>query len=327
MPPMMLKIKNRPRSRFAQIPHNVIMDQRLWDNPSAMQVLQQLYCYAGYDRDYGTQKNLASVMGTNASILCRRLKTLEELGYVKKVGKDYELDMQPVSEDLELSLEEPQEVLEELQAQPRREATGLTAKDRDKLIVAAWNAEAEKGQYQVLTSLKPSHKIVIEAHGKRMGVDRDDYSWITQIMMGGRKMERFFPQDGLANPGWVFGAYADKITDWKFQQIEDAYRLGDQTMRQSKEYSDAEVLAWYNRVAKYKQLERVEWVDVKSFEEYDDHEDFNRGNGTLYLYNVEGWNISPIRWTNYGLFNCGLDQASEHFMDERVPVSHIGAPN
>lgn len=324
---MMLKIKNRPRNHFVQIPHNVIMDQRLWDNPSAMQVLQQLYCFAGFDRDYGTQKNLASVMGTNASILCRRLKQLEELGYVKKVGKDYELDMQPVGEDLELSLEDSQEVLEDLQTQPRREATGLSAKDRDKLILAAWNAEAEKGQYQVLTSLKPSHKMVIEAHGKRMGVERDDYSWITQVLMGGRKMERFFPQDGLANPGWVFGAYVDKITDWKFQQIEDAYRMGDQTMRRSKKYSDPEILAWYNRVAKHKQLKRVEWVDVKTLEEHDNHEEFHSGDGTLYLYNIEGWTFQPARWTNYYLFKCGLNQANEYFMDERVPVSEIGANN
>lgn len=247
------------RSRcFTRVPNAILDDVKSFEaQPAAMLLLLRLY--RTNDRDFNSKGSIAKLLGMTANKFYQKLKILVELGYAEKEGRNIVLDLvgEPDIVETEYDIDDKPEteILEELKAQPKRKKTDLTEKDRVRLILEAWNTAGDP-RYQTLLKLTPWNRIAIEAHGKRMNVDRDDYSWITQVLRGGTKINRFFPSES-AGPSWVFGKNADSIPDWKFQQIQDAYDLGREEVQQAEkaanvkkalntEYSDKEILAWYN---------------------------------------------------------------------------------
>ena len=304
------------RSRcFARIPNAVIDDVKSFESqPAAMHMLLRLY--RTNERSFGSKGNIANLLGMTPNRFYQRLKTLVELGYAKKEGKDIVLDLvgEPdiVETEYDIESEPEQEVLAELKAEPKRESTGLTEKDRTKLIVEAWNA-CESDKYQTLVKLTPWNRMAIEAHGKRLKVERDDYSWITQVLNGGLKIDRFLPPSDAAGPSWVFGKNEDSIGDWKFQQIQNAYDQGKAAAKQEKiqtgGYSDEEVLQWFNERVTDHPASAVHWFELPPYQGYHgqtyeigaawEHEENQRGDGCLWIYVPHG-KRTPVHWSYKG---------------------------
>ena len=175
-------------------------DVESWSrNPTAMYMLARLYRTG--QRDFQSQRHLANLLGLTPKRFYALLSVLVDLGYASRESGGIFLDLvaepEIVEHELEINEEPEQEVLTELKAEPKRESTGLSEKDRTKLIIEAWNA-CESDRYQTLVSLTPWNRMAIEAHGKRLKVERDDYSWITQVLNGGLKVDRFLVDSGIS---------------------------------------------------------------------------------------------------------------------------------
>ena len=315
MNPIKLIIRTDRSRCFARIPNAVIDDVKSFESqPAAMHMLLRLY--RTNERSFTSKGNIASLLGMTPNRFYQRLKTLVELGYAKKEGKDIVLDLvgEPdiVETEYDIESEPEQEVLAELKAEPKRESTGLSEKDRTKLIIEAWNA-CESDRYQTLISLTPWNRMAIEAHGKRLKVERDDYSWITQVLNGGLKVDRFLTPKDAAGPAWVFGKNEDSISDWKFQQIQNAFDQGKAVAKQEKiktgGYTDEEILQWFNeRVTDHPPATKVQWFELPEYqgyygEKYElsiawEHEENQRDkeDGCLWLYTPHGTH-TPVHWS------------------------------
>ena len=81
------------RSRcFARIPNAVIDDVKSFESqPAAMHMLLRLY--RTNERSFASKGNIANLLGMTPNRFYQRLKTLVELGYAKKEGKDIVLDL------------------------------------------------------------------------------------------------------------------------------------------------------------------------------------------------------------------------------------------
>ena len=290
-------------------------DVESWSrNPTAMYMLARLYRTG--QRDFQSQRHLANLLGLTPKRFYALLSVLVDLGYASRESGGIFLDLvaepEVVEHELEISEEPEQEVLAELKAEPKRESTGLSEKDRARLIVEAWNA-CESDKYQTLVKLTPWNRMAIEAHGKRLKVERDDYSWITQVLNGGLRIDRFTPQGDAAGPSWVFGKNEDSISDWKFQQIQNAYDKGKAAAKQEKiktgGYTDEEILQWFNeRVTDHAPATKVCWYELPKFQGYHgqtyelspawEHEENQRGkeDGCLWLYTPHG-ERRPVHWS------------------------------
>ena len=312
---MKLRIRTDLSNRFTRIPNAIWDDVESWGrSPKAMYILGRLYRTG--DRDFQSQRHIANLLGITGKRFYTLMKDLVDLGYAVKEGDTIFLDLvaepEVTEHEFEINEEPEQEVLAELKAEPKRESTGLTEKDRTKLIITAWNA-CESDKYQTLVKLTPWNRMAIEAHGKRLKVERDDYSWITQVLNGGLKIERFLPPSDAAGPSWVFGKNEDSIGDWKFQQIQNAYDQGKAAAKQEKiktgGYTDEEILQWFNERVTDNPATAVHWFELPEYQGYHgqtyeisvawEHEENQRGDGQLWIYTPHG-KRTPVHWSYKG---------------------------
>lgn len=247
----------KPEGSFALIPRSVIENGVLWDkNAKAV----ELYCLllAMGSRRFENYQHLANTIGgswTPRSI-GKHFRSLRGWGLIIETKEGFDL-REEVTEAPKATKRETS-IAEEVQEQPKRKLSGLTAKQRKELIKEAWNKHRPDNCMQMDGAMPEPLFIAIQTQTKRLGLDPDDYDGFIGAVLLGIKNDSWWSQRQI-KPSMVFGWTAN-IEDKKFRNTEKLYKAGK--TKRGFDWSDNSVLEWFHSKGKTN-FKTVEWITVE----------------------------------------------------------------
>ena len=115
----------------------------------------------------------------------------------------------------QVALPEAKTIIKEVDAEPRRQATGMSEKDRQAMLVKAWN-EHKPENMESMERMHPTVYIALMAHTKFLRVDRDSDQWLRRVFTAMKASDYWKKAKGLK--AWnVFGFGEPK--DKHFQMV------------------------------------------------------------------------------------------------------------
>jgi len=181
-------------------------------------------------------EDLARILGIGLRPLRTAISTLRMLGLVDGQLRDgviqvlpygdgtKEID-EPSAEQVIEQVTEPEKLISaDVEAQPKRESTGLSQKDRWEKIKAAWNSHKPERYLRLDGGINLPLFIAIETQSKRLGIDRDDYDAFIGAVCRGAAKDEWWSQREL-KPTNVFG-FGANLDDKKFENVEKLYQIG-----------------------------------------------------------------------------------------------------
>ena len=235
-------------------------------------LLQHLLSLEGHER-INNQGHLANLCGYKLDNFRKYFTKLVNHGVLRTDGDDVLiLPYEEGEREEQVAPPEAKTIIKEVDAEPRRQSTGMSEKDRQAMLVKAWN-EHKPENMESMERMHPSVYIALMAHTKFLKVDRDSDQWLRRVFTAMKASDYWQKAKGLK--AWnVFGFGEPK--DKQFQMVSRLYNEGDREI--GFEWTDAAVLKWFNGVDKSRRWTSVEWVTY-------DRVDEKHGHIPMWVYN------------------------------------------
>lgn len=299
---MQLKQEGPLDENFTKVPNAFIRDEAWHSQSRAMSFGLILYSFG--NRTFNGQRHLSNILGDKwtARKISDYLSILRRLGWVELKEGVYTIRNTKgvVKQEAADIAEATYETADELQAEPKRKPTGLSAKERRERIIKAWNKH-KTDNCVTMNAIHPSLYIAIETQTKKLGVDRDDYDGFMEAVMGGIRQDDWWSKLDVIKPNAIFGWGAD-IEDKKFRNTEKLYKSGHK--KRGFHWNDKNVLKWYHSCGK-KNFTTVEWITLEGPEPTEEERELfyecAQEGATVIRIGTPKGRKDPTFWPWYGL--------------------------